>query len=770
MLSSQNEQLLKKHKNNTMELISGKELQNGKYRIIDLLGQGGFGITYLAQQVSLGRKVAIKEFFMKEHCNRDETSSFVSVPSMGSRDLVEHFKQKFLKEARTIASFTSSSIVNVFDVFEENGTAYYVMEYLEGDSLKAIIDREGAIPEETAVKYIRQIGSALSEIHSKKLVHLDIKPANIMLNFKGEAVLIDFGISKHYDETGSQTSSGLVGLSEGYAPMEQYKKGGLTSFSPATDIYSLGATLFKLLTGQTPPHASDVNDDGLPALPQHLSANVRAAIEASMQPRRKDRPQSIAEFLEIVESGKVRDERGEMKDDSDGVEDCPPVLRGTSAAEGVNDSSATDDGETVVGNSSGSCHPERSEPSVDARRGQSQGSYKHANREILPPSGRQNDNSGKWRDERKGLGGTSKKRWAIVVAILVIIGAGAMFMLGGGSNNYEGKLVPILDNSNDKWGYADTLGNIVIEPQYDGAARFSEGLAEVEKDDKYGFIDKTGKVVIEPQYDAAGYFSDGLAVVKKDDKYGFIDKTGKVVVEPKYDNVTHFHEGLAWVRKDGKRGFIDKTGKVVVELQYDDAWDFSEGLALVIKDDRRGFIDKTGRVVVEPKYYDTWDFKDGLAAVRKDGKWGFIDKTGKVVVEPKYDYAYSFSEGLANVEKDGKYGFIDKTGKVAVELQYDDASPFYEGLALVEKDGKEGFIDKTGKVVVEPQYDAEGYFSEGMAMVVKDYKCGFIDKTGRVVIEPQYDDAWGFYEGLALVRKDGKEFYIDKTGREYIKW
>ena len=231
-----------------MELISGKELQNGKYRIIDVLGQGGFGITYLAQQVSLGRKVAIKEFFMKEHCNRDETSSFVSVPSMGSRDLVEHFKQKFLKEARTIASFTSSSIVNVFDVFEENGTAYYVMEYLEGDSLKAIVDREGAIPEETAVKYIRQIGSALSEIHSKKLVHLDIKPANIMLNFKGEAVLIDFGISKHYDETGSQTSSGLVGLSEGYAPMEQYKKGGLTSFSPATDIYSLGATLFKMTT------------------------------------------------------------------------------------------------------------------------------------------------------------------------------------------------------------------------------------------------------------------------------------------------------------------------------------------------------------------------------------------------------------------------------------------------------------------------------------------------------------------------------------------
>lgn len=123
-----------------------------------------------------------------------------------------------------------------------------------------------------------------------------------MLKESGEAVLIDFGISKHYDEAGSQTSSGLVGLSEGYAPMEQYKKGGISSFSPATDIYSLGATLYKLLTGITPPHASDVYDDGLPALPDGISANVRRAVEAAMQPRRRERPQSAAEFIALLDS------------------------------------------------------------------------------------------------------------------------------------------------------------------------------------------------------------------------------------------------------------------------------------------------------------------------------------------------------------------------------------------------------------------------------------------------------------------------------------
>ena len=284
-----------------MELIAGVGLQGGKYRILEVLGKGGFGITYLADHVVLGRKVAIKEFFMKEHCNRDANTSYVSVPSIGSREHVNNFKAKFLKEARLIATFSNIHIISIYDVFEENGTAYYVMEYLEGKSLKAYIDDNGALPEDVAIKYIRQVGKALSEVHSHNLLHLDIKPANIMLNKRDEAVLIDFGISKHYDEKGSQTTSGILAISEGYAPMEQYKKGGISLFTPATDVYSLGATLFKLLTGKTPPHAGDVYDEGLPALPVEFSASTRAAIEAAMQPRRKDRPQSVNKFLALLD-------------------------------------------------------------------------------------------------------------------------------------------------------------------------------------------------------------------------------------------------------------------------------------------------------------------------------------------------------------------------------------------------------------------------------------------------------------------------------------
>lgn len=284
-----------------MHLPEGTLLQGGKYRIESTIGQGGFGITYKGVQVGLGRAVAIKEFFMKEHCDRNGVTSHVSVPSTGSRELVERFKQKFLKEARVIASFENSHIVRVTDVFEENGTAYYVMDYLAGDSLASLVAKNGVIDEERALSYIRQVCDALVEVHSRNLLHLDIKPANIMLNNKGEAVLIDFGISKHYDESGNQTSSALVGISEGFAPLEQYEAGALNSFTPATDIYAVGATLYFMLTGMRPPKASDVMNEGLPALPKGVSSVLSNAVERAMGPRRKSRPQDVREFLRLLD-------------------------------------------------------------------------------------------------------------------------------------------------------------------------------------------------------------------------------------------------------------------------------------------------------------------------------------------------------------------------------------------------------------------------------------------------------------------------------------
>ena len=285
-----------------MHLKNGAVLQGGRYRIERLLGQGGFGITYLAVQSGLNRKVAIKEFFMKEHCNRDAETSHVSVPSLGSQELVTRFKDKFLKEAATIAAMENDHIVRIHDIFEENGTAYYVMEYLGEDNLQSRIPASG-MPYQEAVGYIRQIAAALGYIHSQNILHLDIKPSNVLFRKGTDAVLIDFGVSKHYDgEGGSQTSSTPVGLSRGYAPLEQNKAGGVSQFTPSTDIYALGATFYKLITGQTPPEADEVNENGLPAFPSSVPSEIASVIEKAMQPKRKDRPQSLNEFFAILDS------------------------------------------------------------------------------------------------------------------------------------------------------------------------------------------------------------------------------------------------------------------------------------------------------------------------------------------------------------------------------------------------------------------------------------------------------------------------------------
>ena len=290
-----------------MQLKPGTRLQGGKYEIIKTLGQGGFGITYEADHLLFGQKVALKEFFMKDICNRSADTAQVSVPSVGSQELAAKFKEKFIKEARMMFKMNHPNIVRVLDVFEENDTAYYVMEDLPGGSLADKVKREGPLPEALAEKYIRQVASALNYIHSRNTVHMDVKPSNILLNPEGNAVLIDFGISKHYDNAGEQTSSTPVGISKGYAPLEQGRDGDVSQFKPSTDIYALGATLYHLVSGKVPPEASIVNEDGLDR-PEGVSDRIWVAIEKAMQPRRKDRPQSIGEFLALLDAKDAKPE------------------------------------------------------------------------------------------------------------------------------------------------------------------------------------------------------------------------------------------------------------------------------------------------------------------------------------------------------------------------------------------------------------------------------------------------------------------------------
>ena len=301
-----------------MHLPVNSTLQGGKYRIVRFIKSGGFGCTYEAVDTLMNVRVAIKEFFVKDFCNRDETTYRITLATESKRELVEKLRRKFIDEARAIFNMKHENIVRVYGVFEENGTAYYVMDYIDGPSLEDIVKQYGFLSETEAIGYIRQVAGALCYVHSQNRLHLDIKPGNILVDDRGKAILIDFGASKQYDEEEGENKSTLLGQTPGYAPIEQMGN-NVQKFHPSTDIYALGATLYKLLTGITPPKASDLvaGVESLKPLPAYVSENVRNAVYKSLQKNMEKRPQSIDQFLRMIEG------KGEQKTPPSTTHDVP---------------------------------------------------------------------------------------------------------------------------------------------------------------------------------------------------------------------------------------------------------------------------------------------------------------------------------------------------------------------------------------------------------------------------------------------------------------
>ncbi len=221
----------------------------GKYEVVKKLGEGGFGITYVVKNVIFNKNQAMKELFIKSTCGRASTSQTNTnhVYSSQNQDF-EYYKEKFIKEMGTLLQINHPNIVRMYDLVMENNTVYGIMEYIEGSTLKQIIREKNKLKESEALEILNQIGRGLKEIHDVGLTHRDIKPDNIMIDDKGKYKIIDFGLVKEYQEA-SVTLSQVV--SEGYSPQEQYRKKG--KVTPATDIYSLGMTIYSSLTGDLSP-------------------------------------------------------------------------------------------------------------------------------------------------------------------------------------------------------------------------------------------------------------------------------------------------------------------------------------------------------------------------------------------------------------------------------------------------------------------------------------------------------------------------------------
>ena len=274
------------------------------YIVKSVLGQGSFGITYLAyvrhkdsSAKSANTLVAIKEFYMKDINGREGST----VTASSQEGLFDKYRNKFANESRLIHSLSHPGIVKVLDCFEGNNTFYYVMEYIESGSLNDYIEVCGQIPEEESLRYVRNVGEALEHMHKHNMAHLDVKPSNIMITKNGRAVLIDFGLSKQYDENGiPESSTSIGGGTPGYAPIEQATFHTYPDLPVTMDVYALGATLFKMLTGTRPPEASSVLNEGFPAgelLRYNVSANTVRCIEKAMAPMRKSRYHNVSSFI-----------------------------------------------------------------------------------------------------------------------------------------------------------------------------------------------------------------------------------------------------------------------------------------------------------------------------------------------------------------------------------------------------------------------------------------------------------------------------------------
>lgn len=276
------------------------------YRIERVLGQGSFGITYVANVRLKGRlgaiestaMVAIKEFFLRDVSSRNGLRVF----SVSDSTLCSDYRRDFLREAQNLSRLDNDHIVKVLETIEENDTVYYVMEYLSGGNLDQHILSHGKLSCREALDIAIQIGEALKCMHAQHMLHLDLKPLNVMRGEDGHIVLIDFGLSKCFGADGQPESSTRIGQgTTGYAPIEQHSFNKADGFMPTLDIYALGATLFKMLTGCVPPEASVVLNEGLP-VDELSSAGVPPAIialvERAMQPLRRMRHQTVDEFVD----------------------------------------------------------------------------------------------------------------------------------------------------------------------------------------------------------------------------------------------------------------------------------------------------------------------------------------------------------------------------------------------------------------------------------------------------------------------------------------
>lgn len=787
-------------------LSHGTLLQN-RYRIARRIGQGGMGAVYEATHEELGYRVALKETY-----HTDDPS----------------IRRAFKREAKMLAGLQHPGLPRVIDYFADGDGLFLVMEYISGEDLyKLLSARQQPFPVEKVLHWAEQLIEVLEYLHGQDppVIHRDIKPNNIKLNERGSVILLDFGLSKGAasEMTSIVASRSVLGFTLTYAPLEQILKADQnlvqhltvldaekvdrvlhTPTDACCDIYSLGATLYHLLTNKQPVQsptralaiwsgrkdpllrANEVN----PEVPPEIADLLQKAMALDSE----DRITSVAKMREVI------------------AESLRPNLRPTDVTPPPVPVGPTE------------------EPAASAIKSE------------VPPSDLEEHTVLRPRPALSSL--LSKLKWEqnrlyyllTLIVLILVIAVGTVLMLRRGAGTPDdpnsgvaarqpAATVPprAVDFEDDKlipfrkgnwWGFSVPDGTIVIEPKYDGVARFSEGMAMV------WFEDKTANANVNRGGKSSGNNSSG----KPDRKIGFIDKNGKEVIPVEYDNATPFRDGWTLVTRYGgprcldknghegrdprqcptptptpskstssssssssssqytyeyndnydRCGFVDSEGRALTARIYESCNSFSEGLAAVKQNGKWGFIATNGKPKIALKFESVDSFSGGLARAKYEGKWGYIGTDGSFKILNIYEDLGPFSEGLAYARKpDEKYGYINNDGVRKIPHDYDAAESFKNSIARVKKGGGYGYIDKENKQLISFSYEYVEYPVEGgWAKIKRDNRYGFIsiaNKEEKEVIKPRYESIGPFNGDLAWVKRDGFEFYIGRDGTEYFQ-
>ena len=382
-----------------------------------------------------------------------------------------------------------------------------------------------------------------------------------------------------------------------------------------------------------------------------------------------------------------------------------------------------------------------------------------------------------------------------------------------GMTKYDLKLMDdgVIDCEGCEWGYIDTLGNIVIAPQYEKAQNYQNEVALVKSNDKWGMIDPQGGTLIEPEFSDIKFiekadnqllriFSDseqygvidslGRVVAdviyqdvlpcteerigaRRSSKWGFLDTKGRAITEFKYEKIQPYSEGVAAVRYKRKWGFINTNGDLVIEHDFRKVGGFHDGLAAARKEGSTlGYINPKGEMVIPHTFHECSDFESGMARVRVGGKWGLIDTNGAYILKPKYRKIESFSEdgvAVAQLGNSSDYVLINRAGERLTKQKYSKIEALKEGIAVVRSGSKYGYINAQGKEIVLPKYSNAEAFSEDRARVMYKNRWGYIDSIGNEVVTTQYSKCQDFTQGKAVVymgyRNSG---LISSSGQYFI--